>query len=134
MTRSATLVRRVALPLLVALAAATLGGSAAGASTGRASAEGRSGSPRPTGAVAVGGLHTCALGSDGTAVCWGSNADGQLGDGTTEQHLTPVPVSGVTDAVAIAAGRFHTCALRSSGTVECWGSNADGQVGDGTTE
>ena len=72
-------------------------------------------------AIAAGSYHTCVLLGDGTARCWGVNADGQLGDGTTDQRLAPVAVSGLSNAVAIAGGQFHTCALLSDGTARCWG-------------
>jgi hypothetical protein len=66
-------------------------------------------------------------------VCWGSNSNGQLGDGTTTDRLTPVLVPGLETAVDIAAGGATTCAVLSGGTVKCWGRNGNGQVGDGTT-
>jgi alpha-tubulin suppressor-like RCC1 family protein len=40
-------------------------------------------------AVAAGGEHTCSLRPDGTVVCWGSDATGQLGDGRDLQRATP---------------------------------------------
>jgi alpha-tubulin suppressor-like RCC1 family protein len=64
---------------------------------------------------------------------------GQLGSGYTTNSSAPVPVSGITGAVAVAAGGAHTCALGGSGTIECWGTNsagpagAPGQLGDGST-
>lgn len=46
------------------------------------------------GAVGIfpGGNHSFALTGDGAVWAWGSNASGQLGDGTTEQRRTPVRV------------------------------------------
>ena len=44
--------------------------------------------------LAAGGSHTCALIVDGSAVCWGDNYQGDLGNGGMTQSTTPVPVLG----------------------------------------
>ena len=67
-------------------------------------------------AITAGSSHTCALFSDSGVRCWGENGSGQLGDNTTDDHHTPVPVSSLGNAVAIAAGGAHTCALLSDGS------------------
>ena len=72
--------------------------------------------------------------SDGTIWAWGFNREGQLGDGTTEQRITPVPGTGLTNVAAVAAGGYHGMALRSDRDRRAWGSNAAGLLGDGTTE
>jgi alpha-tubulin suppressor-like RCC1 family protein len=80
-------------------------------------------------AVGVGSLYACALLRDGTIQCWGTNASGQLGNGSTTDSTTPVQVSDVTGAAAIAVGGGHTCALMADGTVVCWGGNDYGELG-----
>jgi alpha-tubulin suppressor-like RCC1 family protein len=89
--------------------------------------------------IVAGRLHTCARMSDGTARCWGANANGQIGDGTTTQRLLPVVVknpagsAALTGVASIIAGGVHSCAVITNGTARCWGSNVNGQIGDGTT-
>jgi alpha-tubulin suppressor-like RCC1 family protein len=84
--------------------------------------------------VSAGGLHTCAVKTDHTLWCWGSNFYGQLGDGTTTNRTAPVQVSGhATDWAAVTAGASHTCAVRTDHTLWCWGLNGDGEFGNGTT-
>lgn len=85
--------------------------------------------------VVSAGSHSCALlgGADaGKIKCWGYNYNGQLGDGATYTNkLTPVFVSGISDATDIAAGSENTCALLSNGKVKCWGENTSYRLGLG---
>jgi alpha-tubulin suppressor-like RCC1 family protein len=81
--------------------------------------------------VAAGSAHSIALKYDGTVYTWGSNAYGQLGNGTSTDSSTPVQVKGLANVVAIAAGFYHNLAVKSDGTVWAWGNNALGQLGSG---
>jgi alpha-tubulin suppressor-like RCC1 family protein len=89
--------------------------------------------------VASGGLgkqFSCAVLSDGTMWCWGLNNEGQLGDGTKDESLTPVQVAGaggvgsLTDVVAVDGGEKFACAARTDGTAWCWGKNDNNVLGD----
>ncbi len=94
---------------------------------------------RGSSAVALGELSlgrdfSCYKTSTGSMKCWGSNANGQLGDGTTTDSVTPIDVSGLAGTVSkISLGNAHSCALLSSGTVQCWGENSNGTLGNGST-
>jgi alpha-tubulin suppressor-like RCC1 family protein len=84
-------------------------------------------------AIATGETSTCAVATGGAVLCWGGNATGQLGDGTTTSHLTPMPVTGLASVSAVVIGYGFGCALTNAGTVKCWGENAEGELGDNTT-
>ncbi len=74
--------------------------------------------------LAMGTSHSCALRSDGTVWCWGLNSSGQLGDGTTQDRVSPTRVQGLPagrKATQIAADEGNTCALLDDHTVWCWG-------------
>jgi alpha-tubulin suppressor-like RCC1 family protein len=87
------------------------------------------------GAIAAGEEHSCALLASGGGVrCWGQNDRGQLGDGTTDNRLTPVAVRGLTGVSTIAAGDEHACAVLRNGAARCWGSNTSGQLGNGQND
>jgi len=85
-------------------------------------------------AVFAGGFHTCGITTTKLAYCWGSNAFGQLGDGTVTRRTTPVDVAGGRHFSGLSAGFSHTCAVTTDERAFCWGSNDSGRLGDGTAE
>jgi alpha-tubulin suppressor-like RCC1 family protein len=76
--------------------------------------------------------HSCGITATGT-YCWGPNDYGELGDGTTSQRVTPVPVVDGQTFATIVTGVVHTCGFTPIGAAHCWGFNGAGEVGDGTT-
>lgn len=88
----------------------------------------------PVTAVSAGSYHTCAISSINGTICWGRNANGELGNGTTTTTNVPVQALSVgRNVVAIAAGGSHSCALTNLGKLLCWGDNRAGQFGNGAT-
>jgi len=85
------------------------------------------------GSVSAGFFHTCGVLTTGEGYCWGSNTNGQLGNGTTTASSTAVPIMGGLSFAGLSAyGRWHSCGLTTAGVAYCWGFNGWGQVGDGT--
>jgi alpha-tubulin suppressor-like RCC1 family protein len=88
--------------------------------------------------VSAGGNHTLFLKQDGSVWAMGYNGYGQLGEGTTGNHSTPVQVldanaSPHTGVVQVSAGGNHSLFLKQDSSVWAMGLNSYGQLGDGTT-
>jgi uncharacterized protein (TIGR03437 family) len=84
-------------------------------------------------AISAGQYHACAVTSSGAVLCWGDNAEGELGPEPSGFRTgLPNQVTGIpSDIVAISAGSYFTCAQTSTGGAWCWGSGGDGQLGAG---
>ncbi len=82
-------------------------------------------------AIAGGYDDSLALLKNGTVMAWGTNYDGELGNGTKTESDVPVAVSGLTGVKAIATSGSTNLALLDDGTVMAWGSNEYGQLGSG---
>jgi alpha-tubulin suppressor-like RCC1 family protein len=82
--------------------------------------------------LSVGYHQGCAIRTDTTLWCWGSDVFGQLGDGALTSRWYPVQVTSPasTGWTLVASGGNHTCALRTQ-ALYCWGSNLWGQIGSG---
>lgn len=75
----------------------------------------------------------CAITVFRGASCWGQNANGQLGDGTSTARTSPVAVvGGLSEVSSISAGEGFACAINGD-SVFCWGKNGAGQLGDGSS-
>ena len=87
--------------------------------------------------IGTGAVHTCGILENGSAMCWGRDTYGQLGDGgeaaTNTRPSTYVDTPNDVTISQIFAGPFRTCAIFSNDVTNCWGFNEDGQSGDEST-
>jgi alpha-tubulin suppressor-like RCC1 family protein len=96
--------------------------------------------------IVTGGLHTCALTSEGAAWCWGQNDVGQAGfPAEMNQDCgefihgwrcvpSPRPLETALRFDVLVAGGANTCGFARDGAIYCWGSSAAGQLGPAGTE
>ncbi|WP_300564979.1 T9SS type A sorting domain-containing protein [Flavobacterium sp.] len=80
-----------------------------------------------------GSTHSLAVLSNGTLWAWGSNASGQLGDGTTTNVALPIQIGTETDWRYVFSGFSSSFAIKTNGTLWVWGSNTNGRLGTGNT-
>lgn len=83
--------------------------------------------------ISAGMAHSLAIDENGALWAWGLNDNGQLGNGTTTNSLTPVKIMSGTSFKEISAGGNYSLALTEDGTLYAWGANDNGQLGNGTT-
>ena len=83
--------------------------------------------------ISAGINHTCAVTPEGVAYCWGFNGNGQLGDFTHTQRLTPKRVGMSYQWRSVSAGERHTCGVTTGNVAYCWGLNSSGQMGVANT-
>lgn len=68
-------------------------------------------------------LSSCGLTDVGAAYCWGFGLSGVIGDGSTDDEQSPVPVSGGITFASITTHGSHACGLAPSGAAYCWGGD-----------
>jgi cysteine-rich repeat protein len=93
--------------------------------------------------LAMGNSMACAVLRGGTVKCWGTNVNGSLGLGDSENRgdrpgqmgdrLPAVDLGIAHNAQSVATTGWFACALLSEGTVKCWGDNSNGKLGLGNT-
>ena len=101
------------------------------------------GTGRTAVAISAGLTKSCAVLDNGTAKCWGSNTDGQLGQGDLldrgdspnemGDNLPAIPLGTGRTVRSISAGGNFACAILDNGDTKCWGDNGSGQLGRGDT-
>jgi alpha-tubulin suppressor-like RCC1 family protein len=84
-----------------------------------------------TKSISAGGESAIALLKNGTNESWGSNNQGQLGNGGL--GLGPLPVANIATIKSASYGADTGIALLKGGTVADWGNNYYGELGNGTT-
>lgn len=77
--------------------------------------------PGAVDSVTTSGSHTLARLQDGRVFVWGNNSNGQLGDGTTIERLSPVEIS-LPNVTSLSAGVASSLARMSDGSVFAWGA------------
>jgi alpha-tubulin suppressor-like RCC1 family protein len=88
--------------------------------------------------ISAGMGHSVAVTKNQNAMAWGFNVYGQLGDGTTINRSSPVPIClpecewSPLGHRSSQPGGLHTLATTTDGRVWSWGWNVVGQLGDGT--
>lgn len=65
---------------------------------------------------------TCASATNARSFCWGQNASGAVGDGTTTDKSSPTQVSGSVSFAQVVAGTARSCGRTTAGDVYCWGN------------
>ena len=89
--------------------------------------------------VSCGPNMTAAIKMNGSLWTWGNNSSGQLGDGSTINKTSPVPISSTANnwshvAVGgVSSSVAHVLAVAADGSLWAWGYNYSGQLGDGST-
>lgn len=84
----------------------------------------------PWATVYANGNSTCAIQEDGSAWCFGSNLDQNLGVGTPRAFASP-PLQVTGTWRTFAMGPLASCGLQTDGTLWCWGNDFFGGIPDG---
>jgi alpha-tubulin suppressor-like RCC1 family protein len=98
--------------------------------------------------IAVAQYATCAVTTNGSVYCWGTNSNNcssggacQLGNDQAlstsyvpSQVVGPSGVGFLSSVVSVSLSYYSACATTATGNVFCWGNNKQGGLGNGLTE
>jgi alpha-tubulin suppressor-like RCC1 family protein len=85
--------------------------------------------------VEAGTSSTCAIKTDGSLWCWGSNSSGQLGHGVAGRTRDrPTVVMEGTSFRKVSVGNSSACAITTADVLYCWGDDSFGKLGNGSPE
>lgn len=87
-------------------------------------------------AIDAGLSHTLAVNKNGEVYAFGTNGDGELGNGTTVTDAIPVKVVFPQEnikIVQVSAGSDFSMAIDEDGQLWAWGKNNYGQMGQGSS-
>jgi len=84
----------------------------------------------------IGTKSACMILDSEETKCWGTNEEGQIGQGDTDidYYSTPTEVNGSYDFVALSINSDTICAITSNAEGYCWGDNEAGQTGRGSID
>jgi alpha-tubulin suppressor-like RCC1 family protein len=80
--------------------------------------------------ITMRGSTACARSGDGRVACWGSNAYGECGVGSSTMREAPALLP-LENIVRIATGEYSAFAIDADGALFGWGSNESAQLGLG---
>ncbi|DAC47620.1 MAG TPA: hypothetical protein D7H93_00570, partial [Candidatus Poseidoniales archaeon] len=75
----------------------------------------------------------CAQLNNGSAACWGENAEGQFGLGNTTSQTSPISLTLPTGrtVASMSVSKDFMCMALDNGSIVCAGRNAEHQLGQG---
>ncbi len=82
--------------------------------------------------VELGIGHSAVITENGDLYTWGFNANGELGNGTTEDNSIPIKI--MSNVKSASLGNGNSAAITENGDLYTWGNNSNGELGNGTTE
>jgi alpha-tubulin suppressor-like RCC1 family protein len=83
--------------------------------------------------ISAGEDFSCGILINGSAMCWGYNYRGMLGNNSQTESHVPVYVYGNYNFSNLDSGGGHSCGVLTNGSGVCWGSNNNGELGNGSS-